>query len=297
MAQPISKNTISSILKLHQAKHRNDTGLFIVEGEKMVLELFHSRVRIKYICCLNDFYEANSGLMTDISCYLVTDQELAKISLLQTPNQALAVVEKPYNPIIKFHQKGTFLMLDGIRDPGNMGTIIRTAEWFGVSSIVCSPDCVDVFNPKVVQGTMGSIFRMPILYQDLSLSVSQFNEHGVFTIFGAVLQGEPLSSVKKVNESDVLIIGSEATGITVCIIHSRLYTKMKSLSSVVVTAVYVSALTFLMCVTTGNAFQFMKDWKMPTYDPNEEAVKEKFGDKSKSKIYTYIYMHLVVCVS
>jgi RNA methyltransferase, TrmH family len=252
MAQPISKNTISSLLKLHQAKQRNEIRLFIAEGEKMVKELLNSSFKVKFVCCLSNFYDENSTALSEVFSYIVTEQELSKISLLQTPNQVLAVVEMPNAPDEKLDEKGIYLLLDGIRDPGNMGTIIRTAEWFGVRAIICSPDCVDVYNPKVVQGTMGSIFRMEILSMDLVKTISAFKEKGTDTIYGAVLNGEAMSAMKFVNETKVLVIGSEALGISAELlkllphlvsIPRSLQAETESLNAAVATGILLNAIS------------------------------------------------------
>jgi len=159
----ISKKIISEIRALHQLKNRKEQRLFIAEGEKVVAELMQSDSDIRYFAGLPDFKNSLRGKYHEIPYYDISEYELSKISLQQSPNQVLAVAAIPDESHFDF--KGTpetLLMLDGIRDPGNMGTIIRTADWFGVRHIFCSPDCVEAYNPKVVQSAMGSLFRLKI---------------------------------------------------------------------------------------------------------------------------------------
>ena len=210
----ISKATISEIRQLHQLKHRREQNLFIAEGVKVVTELLDSPLKIKLIACTDDFRVTHSILPDKAAIISVTEKELSRISMLQTPNQVVAVAEIPSGETPDFgSKKGNLLVLDGIRDPGNMGTIIRSAEWFGIQQVICSDDCVDAFNPKVVQGAMGSLFRMNIYYENLELQLQKARKEGGYAIYGADAHGIPYPGIKKDNPW-VLVIGSESHGIS-----------------------------------------------------------------------------------
>ncbi len=210
----ISKSVLSDIRSLHQTKFRNDTGLFIAEGEKVIDELKHSGLRIRLIAALPEYFETNPFTASGTIQYEVNEKDLARISLLTTPNKVLAVAEKPANPeFLIAGDSAPIVLLDSIRDPGNLGTIIRTAEWFGVKKIVCSSDCVETFNPKVVQSAMGSLFRMSTFRGDLVTFLETLKLEGGYKVFGADLSGEPLNH-RKIDDKVALIIGSESHGIS-----------------------------------------------------------------------------------
>ena len=155
MTSPVSHNEIKFVKSLEQKKFRDENGLFIVEGEKMVAEALASSFEVEKV------YRADE----------IGSAAMARLSLLSSPSPALAIVRKPADiEIGNIHSvpsKGLFLALDGIRDPGNLGTIIRTADWFGIDAVYASKDTVDIFNPKVVQSTMGAIFRVKFHYCDI----------------------------------------------------------------------------------------------------------------------------------
>lgn len=206
----LSKNQIKYIRQLKNPKYRNLHGEFIAEGPKVVSELLQSRIKVKAIFALPEWIALNSA-WADL-CVVITSKELSQISTLKTPNQVLCIAEI-YRPAIKqLNTSGNLtLILDGINDPGNMGTIIRTADWFGINTIICSPDCVDIYNPKVVQASMGSITRIQVCYTILSefLAVIPFTTK----VYGAYLNGDNLYAEKMPSES-YLVIGSESHGIS-----------------------------------------------------------------------------------
>ncbi len=155
---------------------------------------------------------ANRDQLTSFKEQQVTEIDkpwLERISFLTTPNQVLAVFKKPFFGEIKPNANIT-LVLDNIQDPGNMGTIVRTADWFGIKSIVCSEDCSDVFNPKVVQATMGSIARVQVVYTSLP---DFFDSHRDISVYAAVLDGEDIREIKPVKEG-IIVIGNESKGIS-----------------------------------------------------------------------------------
>jgi TrmH family RNA methyltransferase len=202
----LSKNEAKYIQSLGHKKRREEERLFLIEGNKMVAELVkHYPEQIVRLYATETFYNNTPAANQIAQHSVVTDDELTRISQLQTPNQALAVVhffpKREWEP----STDNWTLALDGIRDPGNMGTIIRLADWFGINSIVCSPDCADIYNPKVVQATMGSIMRISFIEKELT----DFLTGQQCPVVGAVLGGSELSSF----EFPTAVIGNEANGI------------------------------------------------------------------------------------
>ncbi len=210
----LSKRIISEIRSLHQSKFRKQTGTFIVEGEKVVNELLRSGLTIKLIAALPE-YLATMKPHSDVDeVHEINNEDLSRISLLSTPNMVLAVAETPTPKQIIFEKlNGTVLMLDGIRDPGNLGTIIRTADWFGIQAIFCSIDCVDCYNPKVVQSAMGSLFRIPVLYGSLTEFISESKIKGGYFVAGATLEGST-GFPSSIGTRKALVIGSESHGLS-----------------------------------------------------------------------------------
>ena len=203
---PVSHNEIKFVKSLGQKKFRDENGLFIVEGEKMVAEALASDFVVDKVYCES---EVGSSVME-------------RLSQFSSPSPALALVRKPSDTEIKdfgkgdLPAKGLFLALDDIRDPGNLGTIIRTADWFGIDAVYASPDTVDVFNPKVVQSTMGAIFRVRFHYCDISgLCAAAASAGG--NVYGTFLDGEDMYSKKLMSGSEspsVIVIGNESRGIS-----------------------------------------------------------------------------------
>jgi TrmH family RNA methyltransferase len=207
----ISNAQIKLINSLTQKKYRKANKLFVAEGVKIINELLFSTLKIHTILGLPEWTEKNQQLIKSEKNFKtidITEKELKKISKLSTPNQVLAVVEIPEN---KFPENicGLSIYLDEIKDPGNLGTIIRTADWFGINHIFCSPDCADAYNPKVVQASMGSIFRVKVYYSDLNDIKNKFPE---VALIGATLGGVNISDFK-IPEKKVLVIGNESKGI------------------------------------------------------------------------------------
>ncbi|MBB2150828.1 TrmH family RNA methyltransferase [Pedobacter gandavensis] len=207
----LSKSQIGFIKSLHQKKYRKENGIFIIEGIKSIAEFIQSSYQVHSIYYLAQYQSLLPELPANIKLFEVNSTELDKISTLQTPQGILALVHLPKNPILDTKQlKNNFsLVLDGIQDPGNLGTIIRTADWFGFKQIICSLNTVEVYNPKTVQATMGSLSRMEIYYQDLAplLSVPPV------PVFGAVLNGKSMYDVDWGTEG-LVILGNEGQGIS-----------------------------------------------------------------------------------
>lgn len=201
----ISKNKIKWIRSLQLKKNRETEGLFLVEGEKMVQEaIIYCKNQIQYIAYTDSFVSEH---LADFDHQLVSEKELEMISSLKTPNKALAVVQ-----IIKSRpsiENQLVLALDDIQDPGNMGTILRIADWYGIQTIICSKNTVDCYNPKVVQASMGAIFRIQLSYVDLTKWLKACKS----TIYGALLEGENIYT-KETLSNGVLLMGNEGKGIS-----------------------------------------------------------------------------------
>ena len=215
MTRKASRADLAFIASLHRTATRKEHGLFLAEGEKAMQELLASHIQIKTIACTTDYWEAHIAALQTFEVVTVSDAELQRISTLTNPNQVLAVCHIPNFDALRFiPQETTYLMLDHINDPGNMGTMIRTAEWFGVQAIITSPNSVDVWNPKVVQASMGSLFRLAIYQNSLTDAIHDAQKSGVPWIVGGVLGGQPLHQLNRMQESMVLVIGSESHGIS-----------------------------------------------------------------------------------
>jgi len=200
----ISQKKFVSSLK--QKKFRTELGLYIVEGVKLLEELLESDYEVSTIYATSKWRENN----IDIDSHEVSEKELKSISSLKNPNEVLAVVKQKEHKLSNVSSQLN-IALDKIQDPGNFGTIIRTADWFGVKNILCSEDSVDVYNPKVLQATMGSFFRMNIVYIDLSKFFSNNKE---LTVYGALLDGDNVYKKNLSSQGVVLLMGNESKGIS-----------------------------------------------------------------------------------
>ena len=195
----LSKNQIKNITRLKQKKYRQQEGLFIAEGGKVIKEFLNSTFKLVDLFTTETFNVENESI--------ISEADLKKISCLTTPNTALAIFKIPNSKDLK--NEGLILALDDIRDPGNLGTIIRLCDWFGIKQLVCSHKTVDCYNPKVVQATMGSLTRVKIVYTDLSVYLKTIN----LPVFGAFMDG---INVYQTNlpKAGVLVLGNEANGIS-----------------------------------------------------------------------------------
>ena len=207
----ISKNEIKLIKSLRTKKNRLKELLFIVEGEKMVDELLSSNYKIKKIYGKKEWFENNFSKLDLIDFQKISSDELCRISNFKNPNDVLALVEIFSNEIDYSSLTGTTLILDSINDPGNLGTIIRTCDWFNVRNVICSKDTVGIYNNKTIQSTMGSIFRVNVYYFELIEFFVNINSKP--QTYAATLDGENLKNVKN-QKDNFLIIGSESHGIS-----------------------------------------------------------------------------------
>ncbi len=209
----LSKKIVKYIQSLSQKKLRDEEGVFMAEGPKLVGEFLASEsFTCKIICAQKEWFSENEKLFNisvpDI--YEADEDILRKISLLKTPNKVVAVFEKRESNLQPQLSSKITLILEGISDPGNMGTIIRIADWFAIHNIICSEDSVDCYNPKVIQSTMGSLARVHILYTDLT---TFFLAHKNISIYAATLSGKNILEFKNLQEGFILI-GNESTGVS-----------------------------------------------------------------------------------
>jgi TrmH family RNA methyltransferase len=233
----LSKNKIKWIRSLQLKKNRDELGLFLVEGEKMVIEAIRDFSEM-----IEEVYSTSELSVSNFkkNIEIISNSELSQISFMKTPNKSIAVLRKPEH-VKSIESKGLILVLDGVQDPGNMGAILRTADWFGIDTVVCSEDTADIYNPKVIQASMGSMLRMNVIYTSL--------EHFLATcglpIYGALLEGKNVyqSSLK----GGVLVMGNEGKGIRSNIktyiktpIHIPGFGKAESLNVAVATGILLS---------------------------------------------------------
>jgi TrmH family RNA methyltransferase len=213
----ISKQQIKHIRSLQQKKYRNDFNLYVIEGLKMVLEAIRQIPQdIEYVCLTTKVLNQvkHEIRLPQVQLIEVSSNDFKKITSLTTPQEILAVLKKPETENQSTFNLDTIcLALDGIRDPGNMGTILRLADWFGISQIVCSPDTVDCYNPKVVQASMGAILRVKLIYTELAQWLIQLKSKKNITIYCTALNGNNLytSNLKK---PAIVVLGNEANGIS-----------------------------------------------------------------------------------
>lgn len=236
----ISKNEVKYIQSLFLKKNRDAAGVFIAETPKLIDELLQTDFIVTKIYTTKalPLYYQNPEVIT------VSDEELQRISNLQTAHQAVAIVQQKKDTKAELQAQQLNLVLDGIQDPGNMGTIMRIADWFGINNIIASHDTVEIYNPKVVQATMGSIARVNVSYANLIDVLQQ----APMPLFGALLLGKSIYETPKPKEA-ALIIGNEAKGIrdnilpfiTNAITIPRIG-KAESLNAAVATGIIVSHL-------------------------------------------------------
>ncbi|MBQ3580108.1 MAG: RNA methyltransferase [Bacteroidales bacterium] len=207
--EPLSKAKLKELASFKQQKNCEQNALFVAEGEKLADEIIGMGVPVHTLCATADW---SGPAQYSSRSYLVTAEQLERLSSLRQPNKVWMLIERA---AVKGHQeklsgnRDITLVLDRLQDPGNLGTIIRTADWFGVRHIVCSHDTVSCFNPKVVQSTMGSLFRVAVDYCDLRQWLSSCGK----PIYGAVLDGDDIRK-SEITPSAAIVIGNESRGIS-----------------------------------------------------------------------------------
>jgi RNA methyltransferase, TrmH family len=198
----LSKNQLKLITSLQQKKYRTNYNLFIAEGTKVVNELLNSNLELEQLFCVDNSVYENIENVT-----IISEVELKKISTQKTPNNVLGLFKTPSEKLIK--NEGLILALDEINDPGNLGTIIRLCDWFGVAQLICSTNTVDCYNSKVVQASMGSLARVSIVYTDLANYLQETN----LPKYASLMDGENVYKIS-LPENAILVMGNEANGIS-----------------------------------------------------------------------------------
>lgn len=200
----VSKSQIKFITSLRLKKYRDKNKMFFAEGPKVIQELCNAAWKPIAV-----YATESLGFLPDSQVTFIAENELKKISDLKTPNKALAVFPLPAYQDLRLN--GITIALDDIRDPGNLGTIIRLCDWFGVENLICSTETVDCYNPKVIQATMGSISRVCVVYKDLEAFLSAQKEK--MSVYGAFMEGDNVYKAT-LKENAILVIGNEANGIS-----------------------------------------------------------------------------------
>jgi TrmH family RNA methyltransferase len=208
----LSKSNIKLINSLKMGKYRRQHQLFIAEGTTNVLDFIKSGVDVKDVYATESWLSSNASQLGNTPYDVVSIKEMGRISALKNPAEVLGMFAIPELKKLELSDiNNLVLMLDDIRDPGNLGTIIRTADWFGIQHIICSENTVDAYNPKVVQASMGSLSRVQVAYQDLKDSMKSKPDY--IKVFGAVLEGNDILEIAKPNYG-IILIGNEAHGIS-----------------------------------------------------------------------------------
>lgn len=213
----LTNNKIKLIKSLDQKKARKDNGCFLVEGEKMVKELLQSRFSVIEVFALQSYIdELPTSLKVGNEISAVTEKDLERITHLKTPNRVVALAELPKaNQGLAIAGNGLSIALENIQDPGNLGTIIRTAAWFGIKDVFCTEDTVDVYNPKVIQSTMGAIFKVNVHYCDLFNLAKSAKGNGT-KLYGTRLDGENMYKSALPNNA-MIFMGNESKGMTLAL--------------------------------------------------------------------------------
>lgn len=219
----LSKTKVKHIHSLRRKKNRQQQGFYLAEGDKLVRDLLHHNAGVTELFALQPWLDHNYDKIRQnrITVENISERELKAISSLSTPNQVVAIVRLPENAFKTgdpLPGDSLFLGLETIQDPGNMGTLIRTADWFGIRHIFCSPDCVDAFNPKVVQATMGSIARVQVHTVDLAGFIQHYSN--TLAVYAAALGGGNLYKTR-FRTPAMILIGNEARGLSKELLHLK----------------------------------------------------------------------------
>jgi TrmH family RNA methyltransferase len=217
----LSRSRISLIRSLKYKKFRELHRLFVAEGEKTVNDLITTQTGKTHLFKIQTIYATaewfmNQGVISakEYESIEITAEELKRISFLSTPNKVLALVRIPdYTPDDNYIQKNISLVLDNIQDPGNLGTIIRIAHWFGIMHIICSENSTDVYNPKTIQAAMGSIWSVKVFYRKLPAFLKHYYDHTDLPVIGAFLSGSNIYTQPHVQKG-LIVLGNEARGIS-----------------------------------------------------------------------------------
>lgn len=206
----LTKSEIQHVKSLRTKKFRQKYNQFIVEGEKAIAELLQSEIKVETIYGIDNWLQNNLPLIKGLDSKTITEKELERISGFEQPNKVLAIAVQPQNKLgDAVFKESVTIALDFIQDPGNLGTIIRTADWYGIKNIICSTNCVDMYSPKVINATMGSFARVKVFYANLYEALLPHKEN----VFACVINGDSIYDVEE-NKNAIILIGNEGKGIS-----------------------------------------------------------------------------------
>lgn len=241
----ISKATIKKIHALDMRKFRRNERLFVAEGPKLVDELC-ATMKPVYIAALPEWISENADIVADAEYDIVTPDELQRASLQKNPQQVIALFPIPEHKLCAEKLKDELvLMLDSVQDPGNLGTIARIADWFGIRNIICSTETADIYNPKAVQATMGALARVKFYYTDLLQLLSQYDG----PVYGTFLDGENIYG-QELSENGIIVMGNEGKGISQGVgemINRRLYIPNYPIGTQTTESLNVAIATSIVC--------------------------------------------------
>ena len=241
----ISKATIKKIHALDMRKFRRNERLFVAEGPKLVDELC-ATMKPVYIAALTEWISENARIVSGTEYDIVTPDELQRASLQKNPQQVIALFPIPEHRFCTEQLKNELgLMLDGVQDPGNLGTIARIADWFGIRNILCSAETADIYNPKAVQATMGALARVKFHYTDLLQLLSQYDG----PVYGTFLDGENIYG-QELSENGIIVMGNEGKGISQGVgemINRRLYIPNYPIGTQTTESLNVAIATSIVC--------------------------------------------------
>lgn len=241
----ISKATIKKIHALDMRKFRRNERLFVAEGPKLVDELC-ATMKPVYIAALPEWISENAKIVSGTEYDIVTPDELQRASLQKNPQQVIALFPIPEHKFCTEQLKNELvLMLDGVQDPGNLGTIARIADWFGIRNIICSAETADIYNPKAVQATMGALARVKFHYTDLIQLLSQYDG----PVYGTFLDGENIYG-QELSENGIIVMGNEGKGISQGVgemINRRLYIPNYPIGTQTTESLNVAIATSIVC--------------------------------------------------
>ena len=208
----ISKNRIKYVRSLEMKKYRKADGVFVAEGHKLVGDLLGA-FECVYVAATQDWADTYADVLRGVEMDIVTDDELKRVSLVETPQQVLAIFRQPTYQVNASEVAKTqlCLVLDDVQNPGNLGTIVRLADWFGIEHIFCSRGCADLYNPKTVQATMGAMARVQVHYVDLPELLGELDKD--VPIYGTFLDGENLYD-KTLENRGIIVMGNEGKGVS-----------------------------------------------------------------------------------
>lgn len=242
----ISKARIKQIHGLELKKNRREEGLFVAEGPKLVGECL-ATMRLRYVAATREWMESHATMLRGVETDVVSEDELRRTSLLQHPQSVIALFEMPHSEakLSEVASRELTLALDAVQDPGNLGTIVRLADWFGIRHVFCSEDCADIFNPKATQATMGAIARVNVHYTALTEALQETEA----PIYGTFLDGKSIYE-EDLSQNGVVLMGNEGRGISpevAKLVNRRLYIPPYPADAQTVESLNVAVATAITC--------------------------------------------------